>query len=647
MNKYVNSLQISEGPYKENDFYDDKEVNIEKESTEKYYCECEEQININSELINSLKVRIEKLETDFGVKDQDIKNLQQKFKLARLSAVNDRQVVDRFYEPQISLATQDIKNYFSSNKLKSNEVDGYKDDALYNARMIIDLDSIKYPPHIKSPNPALNINAEPGKFRYDRNFMMQFMCICRERPKNLDDIFTDMPISHSTRRRTNRNKSEKVSPTAEIFEYILSNGARQVQEQNVKRENDTHIELSEDRKVPSSDLGILPKTTEDIHIAIRDIRELLKKLTFDEFDSISDQIIEYANRSRDEQDGRILRELSHLVIERLKPQDICAVYAQLCRKIIEKIDPKIVDENVKNTEGKYIQGGALFRKYLLTRCQDDFEKGWEMPFNEKSESNLSSDAAKSRKRAKRRGLGLICFISELFKLNMVTERIMHECIKKLLLFQDLPGEEEMDVLCKLMNTIGDKLDHVEIDQPEHTYNIAKFDHNKAKQHMDAYFTVMVGITKIPNLSTRIKSMLMSIIDLRNNDWKPLDPPKKIENAEKQKEDTESPKKSSSGDRGMPEPMSPKGSNSHEHQLDKETTSQESENEGWNVVGKNSSSSSLKYDNNKAADLTKFGSMGRFRISGKVSLIPGGTYGVLSGAAKGWSKANLTPGGTSK
>jgi hypothetical protein len=87
---------------------------------------------------------------------------------------------------------------------------------------------------------------------------------------------------------------------------------------------------------------------------------------------------------------------------------------------------------------------------------------------------------------------------------------------------------------------------------------------------------------------------------------------------------------------MSEPVSPGGSSGHDHRSDKEMTSQESSaSDGWNVVGK---SSSLKKNNkDKAGDLTKFGSMGRIRVSGKVNLVPGGTFGILSKGAKGWTK----------
>lgn len=52
------------------------------------------------------------------------------------------------------------------------------------------------------------------------------------------------------------------------------------------------------------------------------------------------------------------------------------MYAQLCRKMMEQISPNVQADGIKDTEGKPVTGGQLFRKYLLNRCQDDFERGW-------------------------------------------------------------------------------------------------------------------------------------------------------------------------------------------------------------------------------------------------------------------------------
>ena len=92
--------------------------------------------------------------------------------------------------------------------------------------------------------------------------------------------------------------------------------------------------------------------------------------------------------------------------------------------------------------------------------------------------------------AKRRGLGLVKFIGELYKLGMLTERIMHECVKKLLGNVENPEEEEIESLCKLLTTVGQILDTP-----------------KARAHMDVYFTRMKELTKNGNVNSRMVFML--------------------------------------------------------------------------------------------------------------------------------------------
>ena len=57
---------------------------------------------------------------------------------------------------------------------------------------------------------------------------------------------------------------------------------------------------------------------------------------------------------------------------------------------------------------------------------------------------MYSDEYYTAQKAKRQSLGLVKFIGEHFKLQMLTERIMHECIKKLLSNVDNPEEEEIE-----------------------------------------------------------------------------------------------------------------------------------------------------------------------------------------------------------
>lgn len=271
------------------------------------------------------------------------------------------------------------------------------------------------------------------------------------------------------------------------------------------------LEQSANRWTPMS-ISKKPQVadSESPEIVDRKVKGLLNKLTMERFDSISDQIIAWANRSEKETDGRTLIQVIRLVFEKATDEATWSeMYARLCRKMMEQISPKVQDDGIKNSEGKPFAGGQLFRKYLLNRCQEDFERGWvakeataaaaatkatedraAKAASKDEESVLYSDEYYAAQKAKRQGLGLIKFIGELFKLQMLTERIMHECVKKLLGNVENPEEEEIESLCKLLSTVGQLLDTP-----------------KARAHMDIYFTRMNELCKSPNVNSRMQFML--------------------------------------------------------------------------------------------------------------------------------------------
>jgi translation initiation factor 4G len=247
--------------------------------------------------------------------------------------------------------------------------------------------------------------------------------------------------------------------------------------------------LSEtDRAAAALESEIIPE-----EIVIRKVKSLLNKLTLEKFDSIAGQILEYANQSAKETDGKTLRVVIQLVFEKATDESQFAqMWAQLCRKMLDNMSSEIRDENVKDNKGQYVTGSNLFRKYLLNRCQEDFERGWKgkLPEMPDADSGVLSEEYYAAVKAKRQGLGLIRLIGELFKLQMLTERIMHECIKKLLSNVSDPEEEETESLCKLMTTVGKDLDHP-----------------KAKGWMDIYFERIKELQQNPKLSSRIRFMI--------------------------------------------------------------------------------------------------------------------------------------------
>ncbi|RMD40765.1 hypothetical protein DV735_g4357, partial [Chaetothyriales sp. CBS 134920] len=241
----------------------------------------------------------------------------------------------------------------------------------------------------------------------------------------------------------------------------------------------------------------------------RKVKAALNKMTPNTFDKISDQILDIAAQSKSESDGRTLRQVIQLTFEKATDEAHWApMYANFCRKMLETMSSDIKDENIKDKNGQVVAGGNLFRKYLLNRCQEEFERGWKVNLPPRAEgvteeAAMLSDEYYVAAAAKRRGLGLVRFIGELFKLGMLTERIMHECVKKLVDYEGTPEEAEVESLTSLLRTIGKQLDNPE---------------SKAQQRMDVYFQRISATMELPDLPSRLKFLLMDIVDLRRKNW---------------------------------------------------------------------------------------------------------------------------------
>ncbi|CAK7208134.1 hypothetical protein SEUCBS140593_000059 [Sporothrix eucalyptigena] len=249
-------------------------------------------------------------------------------------------------------------------------------------------------------------------------------------------------------------------------------------------------------------------TTLDPTMVQRKVKAALNKMTPEKFDKISEQILDIALQSKDEDDGRTLRQVIQLTFEKATDEAHWAsMYARFCKVMLDRMSPEIRDVTITDKKGEIISGGTLFRKYLLNRCQQEFERGWKVDIpepkeGESKETAMLSDEYYEAAAAKRRGLGLVQFIGELYKLGMLTERIMHECVRKLVDYETTPDEAEIESLSKLLRTVGANLDATE----------------KGHLMMDAYFSRIKNIIDIPDLPSRLKFMLMDIVDLRDASW---------------------------------------------------------------------------------------------------------------------------------
>ena len=259
----------------------------------------------------------------------------------------------------------------------------------------------------------------------------------------------------------------------------------------------TPLEKSCNRWVPSTQRAAVE--TDTLKIVMGKVRALLSKLTIKKFDSISDQIIAWTNKSKD---GRTLNQVIGLIFEKaIDEPKRSEMYALLCHTMMMGISPEIRDNDVKTWDGGRIISGKLLRKYLLSRCQENFDYGWvskeatgraAAANEQKKNANELFDEYFASQEAGHRGLSLIKFMGELFKLHMLTERIVHECVKKLGNVEN-PDEEVLEGLCQLLRTCGSLLDVP-----------------RTRAQTDVYFARMKELSNSGNVSPRVQFMLQVV-----------------------------------------------------------------------------------------------------------------------------------------
>lgn len=350
------------------------------------------------------------------------------------------------------------------------------------------------------------------------------------------------------------------------------------------------------------------------------VKGILNKLTYERFESLSNQILNIGIDNPD-----ILKEVISLIYDKATDEPgFAKMYAELCFKLSNELPQ--VQSWVLDTEE---ERNNMFRRCLLNQCQQEFEKGskWterkvyekkieDMTAEEKEQVALDEEA---RMKLKRRALGNIMFIGELFKLGMIGKRIMHGCVTQLLKNVEDPEEEEIESLCKLLTTIGSTLDIPE-----------------AKSHMDKYFERIVKLADNTRLESRIRFMLKDVMDLRKSRWvlrQKKDGPKTIAEI---REDAERQARIQAENIRMQRNNSGRGGN-QSYGMDKQYSGgrrgdgrQDSRDsrDGWNAVGKSGTPTS-------SIDVTKIG-FSKSKVATDITLGPGGGAGGWTGGARGWN-----------
>ncbi|XP_077007087.1 eukaryotic translation initiation factor 4 gamma 3 isoform X17 [Tamandua tetradactyla] len=406
-------------------------------------------------------------------------------------------------------------------------------------------DGVTFPFKPESWKPADN----EGKKQYDREFLLdfQFMPACIQKPEGLPPISDVVLDKINQPKLPMRTLDPRILPRGPDFTPAFADfgrqtpGGRGVPLLNVgsrrsqpgqRREprkiitvsvkEDVHLKKAENAWKPSQKRDSQAEDPENIktqvaswwtlllvamlfcsalceslHELFRKVRSILNKLTPQMFNQLMKQVSGLTVDTEERLKGVI-----DLVFEKaIDEPSFSVAYANMCRCLVTLKVP--MADKPGNT--------VNFRKLLLNRCQKEFEKDkadddvfekkqkeLEAASAPEERTRLHDELEEAKDKARRRSIGNIKFIGELFKLKMLTEAIMHDCVVKLLKNHD---EESLECLCRLLTTIGKDLDF-----------------EKAKPRMDQYFNQMEKIVKERKTSSRIRFMLQDVIDLRLCNW---------------------------------------------------------------------------------------------------------------------------------
>ncbi|XP_062871620.1 eukaryotic translation initiation factor 4 gamma 3 isoform X3 [Trichomycterus rosablanca] len=358
-----------------------------------------------------------------------------------------------------------------------------------------------------------------GKRQYNRDFLLgfQFMPACVQKPEGLP------PISDVVLDKINQNKlplrpdprlisrGPDFTPAFADFSRIpgvrgaplLNVGLRRLPPRkiimNLSVNEEVQLKKAENawkpglKKESATDEPETLKTQE----IFRRVRSILNKLTPQMFNQLMKQVTDLTIDTEERLKGVI-----DLVFEKaIDEPSFSVAYGNMC-SCLATLKVPMADKPTSTVN---------FRKLLLNRCQKEFEKDkvnddvfekkqreLESAASTSERERLQEELEEAKDKARRRSIGNIKFIGELFKLRMLTEAIMHDCVVKLLKNHD---EESLECLCRLLTTIGKDLDF-----------------EKAKPRMDQYFNQMEKIVKERKTSSRIRFMLQDVIDQRLHNW---------------------------------------------------------------------------------------------------------------------------------
>jgi translation initiation factor 4G len=237
-------------------------------------------------------------------------------------------------------------------------------------------------------------------------------------------------------------------------------------------------------------------------VVLKTVRGLLNKMTPSKHDKLFAQIENLPIDTEERLAGVI-----QLFFEKAISEPFFApTYAKMCQSLSQKAVLS------SSTDGEKT---VSFRNLLLAQCKKEFDRDGAdlIGFDEKKTEIHSAKTEENKTKLKmelqdlvdknrRRVLGNITFIGELFRVGTISEEVIHRCIRRLI---TNPGEQEMEKLCVLMTTIGKDLD--------------SSSNQNSSDMMNSHFRTLESMAVDLKLSNRLRFMITDLTELRVRQWK--------------------------------------------------------------------------------------------------------------------------------
>jgi hypothetical protein len=325
------------------------------------------------------------------------------------------------------------------------------------------------------------LTRDDGIVRYSKAMMFTFNSWGKTCPQLLLDMYGT--FAHTERVPSSENRSAPKSPA-------YKNRRNRRQEENDEPHPDEQLIFSKENLAKEGTFHYDPsKALDETETTIHKAKEILNKLSPQNFDKLSIQFMQIGMESEE-----MMSTIVELIVTKAQLEEpFCFMYADLCKKITDQWTAPGDEDSAL---------GKTFRNILLSRCQEEFQQDREAAVQAIMDLELAEDDREEKLLIlKQRYTGHMRFVGEIYMKDMIKANKIHFCIEILLSSRE---EEKLLCLCKLMQTVGKKLEDYET--------------KKKRTTVADYFTTITDISKDKSYSSKIRFLFQDLIDMRKNNW---------------------------------------------------------------------------------------------------------------------------------